>query len=102
MSDWQFERSSGFAGYRNLKTGEWLYEQAYADRYSSDVKFIGMNEWPANESRQETIDRLVAFGKSLGCQNAVLIIDTVSSTTRNALCRGLPVGDVGIAHVEVF
>jgi len=22
---WQFERSSGYAGYRNLVTGEWVY-----------------------------------------------------------------------------
>ena len=26
---WEFERSSGYAGYRNKKTGEWIYEEDY-------------------------------------------------------------------------
>ena len=27
--NWEFERSSGYAGYRNKKTGEWIYEEDY-------------------------------------------------------------------------
>ena len=26
---WEFERGSGYAGYRNKKTGEWIYEEDY-------------------------------------------------------------------------
>lgn len=26
---WVFERSSGYAGYRNTQTGEWIYESEY-------------------------------------------------------------------------
>ena len=29
---WEFERSSGYAGYRNKKTGEWIYEEDYFRR----------------------------------------------------------------------
>lgn len=28
-NDWQFEFSSGNSGYRNLKTGEWIYSDEY-------------------------------------------------------------------------
>ena len=27
--NWQFERSSGYAGYRNKVTGKWIYEEDY-------------------------------------------------------------------------
>tara|TARA_R110000737_G_scaffold351873_2_gene395496 strand:- start:1416 stop:1697 length:282 start_codon:yes stop_codon:yes gene_type:complete len=27
--DWEFERSSGYGGYRNKHTGEWIYENEY-------------------------------------------------------------------------
>ena len=30
--DWTFERSSGYAGYRNKTTGEWIYENEYTKR----------------------------------------------------------------------
>lgn len=30
--DWTFERSSGYAGYRNKVTGEWIYETEYTKR----------------------------------------------------------------------
>ena len=30
--NWEFERSSGYAGYRNKKTGEWIYEEDYFRR----------------------------------------------------------------------
>lgn len=29
MHEWVFERSSGFAGYRNLYTQKWIYEVEY-------------------------------------------------------------------------
>ena len=29
---WEFERSSGYAGYRNKKTGEWIYKEDYFRR----------------------------------------------------------------------
>lgn len=28
-SEWVFERSSGYDGYRNTQTGEWVYESDY-------------------------------------------------------------------------
>jgi len=30
--DWTFEMSSGYAGYRNSITGEWIYEREYTKR----------------------------------------------------------------------
>jgi hypothetical protein len=35
QDDWVFERSSGYAGYRNTQTGEWIYESEYK-RLKSD------------------------------------------------------------------
>lgn len=32
--NWQFERSSGYAGYRNKVTGEWIYEEDYLKLFS--------------------------------------------------------------------
>ena len=32
--DWSFERSSGYAGYRNAKTGDWIYESQYNKRFA--------------------------------------------------------------------
>lgn len=30
--DWVFERSSGWAGERNIKTGEWIHEKEFNER----------------------------------------------------------------------
>lgn len=30
--EWDFERSSGFAGYRNRLTDEWIYEADYREK----------------------------------------------------------------------
>jgi hypothetical protein len=32
IEDWEFERSSGYAGYRNIHTGEWIYEKEYIQK----------------------------------------------------------------------
>jgi len=32
VEDWKFERSSGYPGYRNIHTGEWIYELEYIQR----------------------------------------------------------------------
>ncbi len=39
-SEWVIECSSGYAGYRNKKTGEWLYVQEYNERISIKTIFI--------------------------------------------------------------
>jgi hypothetical protein len=31
--DWIFERSSGFNGYRNIDTDEWIYESEYLEKF---------------------------------------------------------------------
>ena len=31
--DWEFERSSGYAGYRNKVTDEWIYEDEYLNKF---------------------------------------------------------------------
>lgn len=31
--DWIFERSSGYAGYRNTETGNWIYESEYLEKF---------------------------------------------------------------------
>lgn len=32
--DWEFERSSGYAGYRNKITSEWIYEKEYLENFA--------------------------------------------------------------------
>ena len=37
--DWEFERSSGYAGYRNKVTSEWIYEDEYLNKFrETDLK----------------------------------------------------------------
>ena len=36
--DWIFERSSGYAGYRNIITSEWIYEDEYNKRIKEVTK----------------------------------------------------------------
>lgn len=37
--DWEFERSSGYAGYRNKVTSKWIYEDEYLNRFrETDLK----------------------------------------------------------------
>ncbi len=44
--NWKFERSSGYEGYRNTKTNEWIYADDYKRRvslkkqYDEDFKLI--------------------------------------------------------------
>ena len=33
INDWVFERSSGFAGYRNTKTQQWIYDNEYKQMF---------------------------------------------------------------------
>lgn len=37
--NWEFERSSGYAGYRNEMTGDWIYEPVYLELFAEKVKF---------------------------------------------------------------
>lgn len=34
VDNWEFEISSGYAGYRNTMTGDWIYEKEYLDRFN--------------------------------------------------------------------
>ncbi len=34
QEDWKFEISSGYNGYRNIVTGEWIYEPDYIKKFS--------------------------------------------------------------------
>ena len=36
--EWLFERSSGYAGYRNTETNEWIYEEDYFKLFSTEEK----------------------------------------------------------------
>lgn len=51
---WDFERSSGYSGYRNKSTGEWIYDSEYRKRkraVSYDMDFtdpVCMIEWVAD------------------------------------------------------
>jgi hypothetical protein len=39
ISDWTFERSSGYAGYRNTITDEWRYSKDYHSMRSKKIQF---------------------------------------------------------------
>lgn len=43
-SDWAFEYSSGHAGYRNKKTGEWLYIQEFTERISRKTEVFSVED----------------------------------------------------------
>jgi len=34
--NWEFERSSGYAGYRNEMTGDWIYEKEYLEKFGEE------------------------------------------------------------------
>lgn len=36
--NWEFERSSGYAGYRNEVTGDWIYEKDYLEKFGEKDK----------------------------------------------------------------
>jgi hypothetical protein len=38
--DWEFERSSGYAGYRNKVTSEWIYENEYLNRFRETENWL--------------------------------------------------------------
>jgi hypothetical protein len=42
-ADWVFERQSGYAGYRNTKTGVWIYNEEYQKMFS--VKYFTEEEF---------------------------------------------------------
>lgn len=35
--DWEFERSSGYAGYRNIVTDEWIYENEHLTLFKESL-----------------------------------------------------------------
>jgi len=37
-SNWEFERSSGYAGYKNVMTGDWIYESVYLELFAEKDK----------------------------------------------------------------
>lgn len=43
-SDWTFEYSSGHAGYRNKKTGEWLYIQEFTERMARKTEVFSVED----------------------------------------------------------
>lgn len=50
MNSWKFERSSGFAGYRNNKTGEWLSVEEFDRKMNqkSEIQRINIESKPAS------------------------------------------------------
>jgi len=53
--DWCFECSSGFAGYRNTITDEWIYSKDYNDRINI------LNEFKAFKKMLEEMNYYEAF-----------------------------------------
>ncbi len=45
---WRFERSSGYAGYRNLVTGEWVYAEDF-ERHAESSPEEKTNEATADD-----------------------------------------------------
>ena len=43
--NWQFERSSGYAGYRNKVTGEWIYEEDYIKLFQPKEEEPEQTDW---------------------------------------------------------
>ncbi len=57
--DWKFERSSGFAGFRNEKTQEWIYSSVYeeqARRFEEGV----LKERRKGEITRKTIETVLS------------------------------------------
>ena len=61
QENWQFERSSGYAGYRNKITSEWIYEEAY------------LKLFPPKEEQKQHIIEMMQNDEELGLYGANII-----------------------------
>lgn len=63
--DWAFERSSGYAGYRNTKTSEWLYANVYLNRLDMWTRHTTGNYFDDKTPRFNIHDMYEAYIKGI-------------------------------------
>ena len=61
--DWIFERSSGYAGYRNTETNEWIYEREYLRRFNEREYSLEKAKEHALSYLKETREKYPKGGK---------------------------------------
>lgn len=63
--DWNFERSSGYRGYRNKLTGEWLYEEDFFKLFAGGIKQTAEEKFYTKEDLEEAhqMGAIFAYGR---------------------------------------
>lgn len=57
-TDWIFERSSGYPGYRNTETGKWIYEKEYLEKFAKKELKIEEKLYTEQELFDKTLEAL--------------------------------------------
>ena len=90
MSSWKFERSSGYAGYRNTQTGEWLSVAEFdkMKNEKSEIQHIKIESKPASFLHAIS-NHLKLIGNDTVNLNSVIVTDGTISfevTEENRSC----------------
>ena len=74
QENWQFERSSGYAGYRNKITSEWIYEEAYLKLFppKETEEYSDIQKKSKEEQKQHIIE-MMQNDEELGLYGANII-----------------------------
>lgn len=60
--NWIFEISSGYAGYRNTETNEWIYEKEYLEKFGEKEKFTEkIDKEMKNDSHERFLENIKRY-----------------------------------------